>query len=101
MLFQVLLFSFFEPSKRSQTLKIEPKRYNGVQKRGSHLFGEKTIVSRKNNKNASAQRPKNNEQLTNLVLGALYKREQKTKKRRENDEKEPVSAWEREARFKY
>ena len=40
-------FLFFEAPWKSQPLEIEPKRCNGVQKRGCHLFMKKSFFYKK------------------------------------------------------
>ena len=52
-------FLFFEAPRRSQTLKIEPKRCNGVQKRGCHFFMKKPFVLQKMSKNDLPWDPQN------------------------------------------
>ena len=52
-------FLFFEAPRRSQTLKIEPKRCKGVQKRGSHLFTKNLDFIKKCTKNDLPRDPQN------------------------------------------
>ena len=51
--------SLFAGPRRLETLKIKPKRYKGVQKRGSHLFTNKSVSGYKCAKNESPRDTKN------------------------------------------
>ena len=89
---------FFEAPRSSQTLEIEPKRWNGVQKRWCNLFMRKPSCLQKIKKRFPLGPPKPTEKSKQLKKEPPETELKKTFKT--NTQNEPVLAMEREARLK-
>ena len=72
-------FFFFDPSWRSQTLKIKPKRYTVIQNRSSRFSREKTQTLQNTTENASPNDPPKRRESTQNTKKRTLEKQQKNR----------------------